>query len=91
MHQSPVKQPITTHHAFSLVELSIVLVILGLLVGGILSGQALIRASELRSVSTEQQRYFTAIQTFRDKYLCRVIWPMPPPSGERPMVMTALA
>jgi prepilin-type N-terminal cleavage/methylation domain-containing protein len=53
---------------FSLVELSIVLVILGLLIGGILSGQALIRASELRAVSTEQSRYVTAVQTFRDKY-----------------------
>ena len=54
--------------AFSLVELSIVLVILGLLVGGVLSGQSLIRAAELRSVSTEYQRYTTAIGTFRDKY-----------------------
>jgi prepilin-type N-terminal cleavage/methylation domain-containing protein len=54
--------------AFSLVELSIVLVILGLLIGGILSGQALIRAAELRSVSTEYARYATAVQTFRDKY-----------------------
>lgn len=55
--------------AFSLVELSIVLVILGLLTGGILAGQSLIRAAELRSVSTEYQRYVTATQTFRDKYL----------------------
>jgi type II secretory pathway pseudopilin PulG len=54
--------------AFSLVELSIVLVILGLLIGGILSGQALIRAAELRAVTTEYQRYATAIHTFRDKY-----------------------
>lgn len=53
---------------FSLVELSIVLVILGLLVGGILSGQSLIRASELRAVTTEYDRYRTAIQTFRGKY-----------------------
>jgi prepilin-type N-terminal cleavage/methylation domain-containing protein len=54
--------------AFSLVELSIVLVILGLLVGGVLSGQSLIRAAELRAVSTEYSRYVTAVQSFRDKY-----------------------
>ena len=54
--------------AFSLVELSIVLVILGLLVGSVLSGQALVRAAELRSVTTDYQRYTTAIRTFRDKY-----------------------
>ncbi|MBN8543252.1 MAG: prepilin-type N-terminal cleavage/methylation domain-containing protein [Alphaproteobacteria bacterium] len=55
-------------HGFSLVELSIVLVILGLLTGGILAGQSLIRASELRAVSTEIQRYQAASNTFRDKY-----------------------
>lgn len=54
--------------AFSLVELSIVLVILGLLVGGILAGQSLIRAAELRAVTTEQDRHRTAIHTFRNKY-----------------------
>ncbi len=54
--------------AFSLVELSIVLVILGLLTGGILAGQSLIRAAELRAVTTEYQRYYTATQAFRDKY-----------------------
>lgn len=54
---------------FSLVELSIVLVILGLLTGGILTGQNLIRAAELRSVVTEFQRYAAATRTFQDKYL----------------------
>ncbi|MBN8544241.1 MAG: prepilin-type N-terminal cleavage/methylation domain-containing protein [Alphaproteobacteria bacterium] len=53
---------------FSLVELSIVLVILGLLTGGILAGQSLIRASELRAITTEFQRYQAATHTFRDKY-----------------------
>jgi prepilin-type N-terminal cleavage/methylation domain-containing protein len=53
---------------FSLVELSIVLVILGLLTGGILTGQSLIRAAELRSVTTEFKNYQTAVMTFKDKY-----------------------
>ena len=57
-----------TKQAFSLVELSIVLVILGLLAGGVLSGQALIRAAELRSVTADYQRYTAAIMVFRDKY-----------------------
>lgn len=55
-------------NGFSLVELSIVLVILGLLVGGILAGKSLIRAAELRSAVAEYGRYYTAAKTFRDKY-----------------------
>lgn len=60
--------PHTRKTAFSLVELSIVLVILGLLVGGVLSGQSLIRAAELRSVASEHARYASAVHAFRDKY-----------------------
>lgn len=55
--------------AFSLVELSIVLVILGLLTGGILAGQSLIRAAELRSVVSDYQRYMAAVHMFRAKYM----------------------
>ncbi len=55
-------------NAFSLVELSIVLVILGLLVGGILAGQSLIRADELRDVSTGISKLTVASHAFRDKY-----------------------
>lgn len=54
--------------AFSLVELSIVLVILGLLAGGALSGQALINAAALRKVSSDYQLFVTSTQSFRDKY-----------------------
>jgi prepilin-type N-terminal cleavage/methylation domain-containing protein len=56
------------HSGFSLVELSIVLVILGLLTGGILGGQALIKAAEMRAVTTEYQTWQTAVNTFRNKY-----------------------
>lgn len=59
-------------HAFSLVELAIVLVILGLLVGGILAGQSLIHAAELRKVTRDLTNYRTAIWAFRDKYFA---WP----------------
>jgi prepilin-type N-terminal cleavage/methylation domain-containing protein len=54
--------------AFSLVELSIVLVILGLLTGGILTGQSLIKAAELRAIPTELNQIQTAINTFEGKY-----------------------
>jgi prepilin-type N-terminal cleavage/methylation domain-containing protein len=53
---------------FTLIELSIVLVILGLLVGGILAGKSLIRSAELKSINNEYERYRTAVHTFRDKY-----------------------
>lgn len=54
--------------AFTLIELSIVLVILGLLVGGILAGRELIRAAELRSIPTQFQQFMTAHHAFREKY-----------------------
>lgn len=54
---------------FSLVELSIVLVVLGLLTGGILTGQNLIRAAEIRSITSQRSSFQTAMNSFRDKYM----------------------
>ncbi len=54
--------------AFTLVELAIVLTIIGLLVGAVMVGRGIIRASELRSVMTETASYVTAVNTFRLKY-----------------------
>lgn len=54
--------------AFSLVELSIVLVILGLLTGGILAGQSLIKSAEIKNIESQAGKAATAINTFRDKY-----------------------
>jgi len=55
-------------HGFSLVELSIVLVILGLIAAGVLSAQALIRAAGMRALIRDFDRYNTAVIIFRDKY-----------------------
>lgn len=53
---------------FTLIELSIVIVIVALLVGGVLVGRSLINASQLRAVTTEVNAYISALSTFRDKY-----------------------
>jgi len=55
---------------FTLIELSIVLVIIGLVVGGIMVGRTLIRASEIKSIGTDIERFEAARNTFRTKYNC---------------------
>lgn len=53
---------------FTLLELSIVLVIIGLIAGGITIGGDMIRAAELRAIMTEHQQYMTSVTTFQNKY-----------------------
>ena len=54
--------------AFTLVEMSIVIVIIGLLIGGIMTGRELVHTSTLRAVIAEEQKYDTAIKGFKDQY-----------------------
>lgn len=53
---------------FTLIELSIVLVIIGLIVGGVLVGQDLIKAAEIRATVGQYEKYNSAMNTFRTKY-----------------------
>src|ERR1700722_13172793 len=55
-------------NGFTLIELSIVLVIIGLIVGGVLVGQDLIKAAEVRAQISQIESYNTAVNTFRGKY-----------------------
>jgi len=55
-------------NGFTLVELSIVLVIIGLLIGGILVGQSLIDSAKLQSFVRQMQQYDAALLTFYTKY-----------------------
>jgi len=55
---------------FTLIELSITLVIIGLLTSGVLLGQDLIRAAEIRRVISDAETYKTAYNTFKLKYNC---------------------
>jgi prepilin-type N-terminal cleavage/methylation domain-containing protein len=56
------------HGGFTLIELSIVLVVIGLIVGGILMGQSLISAAAVRAQISQIEKYNTAANTFREKY-----------------------
>jgi prepilin-type N-terminal cleavage/methylation domain-containing protein len=58
----------SNRRGFTLIELSIVLVIIGLIVGGILVGQNLINAATIRAQITQIEKYQTATNTFREKY-----------------------
>lgn len=58
----------SAQRGFTLIELSIVLVIIGLIVGGVLVGQDLIRAAGVRATISQIEKYQTAANTFRGKY-----------------------
>jgi len=60
------------NNAFTLVELSIVLVIIGFLAGGVLVGKELIAAAEIRALVNDYTQYQSAYNTFKLKYNCIV-------------------
>ena len=55
---------------FTLIEISIVLVIIGLIVGGVLMGQELIWQSKIRSLLTEKEKISSSVNAFNTKYGC---------------------
>jgi prepilin-type N-terminal cleavage/methylation domain-containing protein len=54
--------------AFTLVELAIVIVIIGLLVAGVLTGRELIEQAKITKVISDIKKYNAAMETFRAKY-----------------------
>ena len=55
---------VNNNKAFSLIELSIVLIIIGLLVAGITGGQSLIKSAKMRTITTEIRNYEQALNSF---------------------------
>jgi prepilin-type N-terminal cleavage/methylation domain-containing protein len=53
---------------FTLVEIAIVLVIIGLLVGGVLKGQAMIQNAKVKRISKQADELRAGVMTFYDKY-----------------------
>jgi prepilin-type N-terminal cleavage/methylation domain-containing protein len=61
-------QTIRHESGFTLVELSIVIVIIGLIVAGIVGGQALVRQAQLKSILSDHNKYTVAINSFKLEY-----------------------
>ena len=57
-----------TQKGFTLIEIAIVLVIIGLLIGGVLQGQALISSAKTNGVIKKLQSLQAAYYSFQDKY-----------------------
>ncbi len=53
---------------FSLIELSIVLIIIGLLIAGITGGASLIKSSELRTIMSEARAYAVSVNAFYTQF-----------------------
>src|SRR6516164_11396797 len=53
---------------FTLVEIAIVLVIIGLLLGGVLKGQELIESAKVKNIGQDFRAISIAVLTYQDKY-----------------------
>ncbi|GAA5179155.1 hypothetical protein GCM10025771_20470 [Niveibacterium umoris] len=53
---------------FTLVEMAIVLVIIGLLLGGVLKGQELIESAKVKNIAQDMRAISVAVLTYQDKY-----------------------
>jgi prepilin-type N-terminal cleavage/methylation domain-containing protein len=61
-------QPRKLQQGFTLIEIAIVLVIIGLLLGGILKGQELITSARVRNLISQQDGIKAAFYGFQDRY-----------------------
>ena len=69
-HKSQItnQQRLRTEQGFTLIELSIVVVIIGLIVAGVVGGQALVNQSKIRTLINEINQYQIAVNTFKLEY-----------------------
>lgn len=65
---APSRTPARAARGFTLVEIAVVLVIVGLILGGVFKGQALIDGARVRSLANEVTGIRTAWYGFQDRY-----------------------
>lgn len=62
------KTDIRSEKGFTLVELAVVMIIIGLLIGGVLKGQELIKSARITSTISQIKAVDAAVSTFQDIY-----------------------
>lgn len=62
------RKRLSDQRGFTLVEIAIVLVIVGLVLGGVLKGQEMIRGAKIKNIQNEAQTIISAAGTYRDRY-----------------------
>lgn len=68
-HHSPICPTSSSkQNGFTLVELSVVLVLIALITGGVLAGIEVKHSAELKSIATEVQGFRSAVEQFKDSY-----------------------
>ena len=68
MSESAFNRKKSTDAGFTLVEIAIVLVIIGLLLGGILKGQEMITQAKIKNVINDSNGITVAITSYQDRY-----------------------
>src|SRR5258708_5389491 len=68
MNASAFKCKKSTETGFTLVEIAIVLVIIGLLLGGILKGQEMITQAKIKNVINDFNGVTVAVTSYQDRY-----------------------
>ena len=63
-----IARPRNPQSGFTLVEIAIVLVIVGLLIGGVLKSQELILNAKLKKIERDRSGVTTAILSYQDRY-----------------------
>jgi len=58
----------SSRDGFTLVEIAIVMVIIGLLIGGVLKGQAMVQNAKVKRVAKQADEIRAAVMAFYDKY-----------------------
>src|SRR5258705_6098386 len=68
MSSSTVRHRNSTEAGFTLVEIAIVLVIIGLLLGGILKGQEMITQAKIKNLINDFNGVTVAVTSYQDRY-----------------------